>query len=169
MFTINGIPAHPLVIHAVVVLLPLATLGAVLVAARPAWRRAFGVPVLLVAVVGVVAVPVATQSGEQLKEALPGPNPQIAIHEYRADMLLPWAVAFVVVLAVAVLAGVVADRRARVGDDAGTTTTRTSSRLVVGAAVLAALLGLVVTGLVVWIGDAGATAVWGGVGTSTRS
>ncbi|MCW2716604.1 DUF2231 domain-containing protein [Pseudonocardia sp.] len=166
MFTINGIPAHPLVIHAVVVLLPLAALGAVLIAVRPRWRRAFGVPVLLVALVGVAAVPLATQTGEQLQRALPGPNPLIEIHEGRADMLLPWAVAFLVLLAVAVIGGIVADRRARPTDApaGGTTTTRSPARVVTAVGVLAALLGLVVAGLVVWIGEAGATAVWQGVG-----
>ncbi|MBN9100801.1 MULTISPECIES: DUF2231 domain-containing protein [unclassified Pseudonocardia] len=158
MFTINGIPAHPLVIHAVVVLLPLATLGALLIAVRPRLRRTFGIPVLLMALVGVAAVPVATQTGEQLQRVLPGPNPLIQIHEQRGNTLLPWAVAFLVVLAVAV---VTEFRTSRPVDGA---TTRTSSRVTTIATVLAAVLGLVVTGLVVWIGDAGATAVWKGVG-----
>jgi len=159
MFTINGIPAHPLVIHAVVVLLPLATLGAVLIAARPRWRRTYGIPVLLVTLVGVAAVPIATNTGERLQRALPGPNPLIEVHEYRADILLPWAVAFLVVLAVAVITGSRAGRPDTTGGS-----TRTASLVGTGTSVLAALLGLVVTGLVVWIGDAGATAVWQGVG-----
>lgn len=156
MPSIGGLPLHPLVVHAVVVLLPLATLGAVLIAVRPAWRRAFGVPVLLIALVGVVAVPIATNSGEDLQRALPGPNPLLEVHEQRGDTLLPWAIGFLVVLAVAVLSGIRADRAAE-----GTVATRT--RLTVVAGVLAAVLGIVATGLVVWIGDAGATAVWQGV------
>ncbi len=35
---INGLPIHPLVVHGVVVLLPLAILGTIAIAARPAWR-----------------------------------------------------------------------------------------------------------------------------------
>lgn len=159
MFTVNGIPAHPLVIHAVVLLLPLATLGAVLIAIRPRWRRTYGIPVLLVALVGVAAVPIATNTGEQLQRALPGPNPLIEVHEYRADMLLPWAVAFLVVLAVAVITGFGGGQPGPSGSAVAT-----STRLATLATVVAALLGLVVTGLVVWIGDAGATAVWQGVG-----
>ncbi len=158
MFTINGIPAHPLVIHAVVVLLPLATLGAVLIAVRPRWRRSLGGAVLFIAVVGVAAVPLATQTGEQLQRALPGPNPLIELHQQRGDTLLPWAVAFLVVLAVAVLT------EFRPGRPVDGGTTRTSSRLTTIASVVAAVLGVVVTGLVVWIGDAGAAAVWRGVG-----
>jgi hypothetical protein len=72
MIMVNGIPAHPLVIHAVVVLLPLATLGTIAMAIRPRWRRALGIPVALVALAGGIAVPIATQTGEQLQRALNG-------------------------------------------------------------------------------------------------
>ena len=67
MLTVDGIPAHPLVVHAVVVLLPLAAVGTLLVVARPLWRQQLGVWVLLLALAGVAAVPVATQTGEQLQ------------------------------------------------------------------------------------------------------
>ncbi len=161
MVTIDGIPAHPLVIHAVVVLLPLAALGTLAVAARPSWRRQLGVPVLLLALAGVAAVPVAVQTGEQLKAALGGQNPLIDVHQARAGLLLPFAIAFLVLLAVTVLVGKRADR-AEPGSGGGTTT---ATRVTIGSGVLAAVLGLVVLGLVVWIGDAGATAVWQGVGS----
>ena len=59
MLTVDGIPAHPLVVHAVVVLLPLAAVGTLLVVARPLWRRQLGVWVLLLALAGTAAVPVA--------------------------------------------------------------------------------------------------------------
>ncbi len=65
MLTVGGIPAHPLVVHAVVVILPLAALGTLAIAARPAWRRQLGVWVLLLGIVGVGAVPLAKQTGER--------------------------------------------------------------------------------------------------------
>ncbi len=153
MPTVDGLPLHPLVVHAVVVLLPLAALGTLLVVVRPAWCRAFGVPVLLLALVGVAAVPVATSTGEQLQAALPGPNPLIAVHQDRGEILLPVAITFLVLLAVAVLAGRRADRK-----------NSEPSRATTAVGVLAAVAGLAVTGLVIWIGHAGATAVWQGVG-----
>ena len=88
MLTVGGVPAHPLVVHAVVVLLPLAAVGTLLVVARPLWRRQLGVWVLLLALAGVAAVPVATQTGEQLQRALGGGGPLVEIHEHRADTLL---------------------------------------------------------------------------------
>jgi hypothetical protein len=155
MITVNGIPAHPLVIHAVVALLPLATLGAIAMAVRPRWRRAVGIPVALIALVGVIAVPIATQTGEQLQRALNGGGPLVAIHERRADGLLPWAIVFVVLVIATVAIGIRSDRLGPEGSPA-------LRRAAVAVGVLAALLGIVVTGLVVWIGDAGAAAVWQG-------
>jgi hypothetical protein len=157
VLSVNGLPLHPLVVHAVVVLLPLAALGAVLIAARPAWRRAFGVPVLLIALVGVGAVPIATNSGDALHFALGPANPLIEVHEQRADQLLPYAVVFLVLLAVSVISGIRADRAAPAG------TVAVSTQVTIVAGVLAAAAGLVVTGLVVWIGDSGASSVWQGV------
>jgi hypothetical protein len=156
VLSVNGLPLHPLVVHAVVVLLPLAALGAVLVAVRPAWRRAFGVPVLLIALVGVGAVPLATRSGDDLHHALGPANQLIEVHEQRGDQLLPYAVVFLLLLAVAVISGIREDRAAPAG------TVATSTRVTVISGVLAAVAGLVVTGLVVWIGDSGAVAVWQG-------
>lgn len=161
MPTVDGLPLHPLVVHAVVVLLPLAALGAVVVAARPVWRQRFGVPVLLLAIVGVVSVPIATQTGEQLESALPGPNPLIQIHEERAETLLPVAALFLALLAVAVLTGLRADRAPTAG---GGTAVATRSRVTTVAAVLAAVAGLVTTAIVVWVGHAGSAAVWQGIG-----
>jgi len=40
-FTINGLPLHPLLVHAVVVLLPLAAVGSIIIAVVPKWRRRY--------------------------------------------------------------------------------------------------------------------------------
>ena len=165
MLTVDGIPAHPLVVHAVVVLLPLAAVGTLLVVARPAWRRQLGIWVLLLALGGVAAIPVATQTGEQLEHAIGG-SELIAIHEERAETLLIPAMIFLLLLAATVLTG----RRADAPVDgpgaahAVTTNTATMHRVTLVTGVLAALAGLVVTGLVVWIGHAGSVAAWSGVG-----
>lgn len=175
MFTVAGLPLHPLVIHAVVVLLPLAAIGTVLLALRPAWRRPLGVPTLLVALVGVIAVPLAITSGSQLRAALGGGGPLVVEHAARAAFLLPAAVAFLLLLA----GGLHAERTARWRDGIaracrsrnvgpGTATARTTitparARVATALTALAAVVGVVVTALVVWIGHSGATAVWLGV------
>jgi hypothetical protein len=164
MLTVDGIPAHPLVVHAVVVLLPLAAVGTLLVVARPVWRQQLGVWVLLLALGGVAAIPVATQTGEQLEHALGG-GELIKIHEERADKLLIPALIFLALLAATVLTGRRAGARADGPGAAHALTggTATLSRVTLITGVLAALAGLVVTGLVVWIGHAGSAAAYSGV------
>lgn len=165
MLTVDGIPAHPLVVHAVVVLLPLAAVGTLLVVARPVWRQQLGVWVLLLALGGVAAVPVATQTGEQLERALGGGD-LIKIHEERAETLLIPALIFLALLAATVLTGRRAGARAE-GPGAAhalTGNTATLSRVTLITGILAALAGLIVTGLVVWIGHAGSAAAYSGIG-----
>lgn len=163
MWVIDGIPLHPLVVHAVVVLLPLAALGAVVIAVRRSWRRSLGIPVLLLALAGVAAVPVATASGAQLWTALGVQNPVIEIHMQRASWLLPVALGFLVLLAGAVLTELAAVR-AEAGAHAAPGATVVQYRVATGLSILAALTGLAVSAIVVWVGHAGATAVWQGIG-----
>ncbi|GAA3222625.1 hypothetical protein GCM10017691_08880 [Pseudonocardia petroleophila] len=157
MYTVAGLPLHPLIVHAVVVLLPLATVGTLAAAALPAWRRALAIPTLLVALAGAVAVPLASSSGWRLRSTMGGGSPLVAEHAARASFLLPAAVLFVALLAAVVFA----DRRVPVaaGGHAGPAPA-SASRLAAGLAVAAAVVGVVVTALVVWIGHAGASAVW---------
>jgi hypothetical protein len=164
MWTIDGIPLHPLVVHAVVVLLPLAALGAVVIAVRRSWRRSLGVPVLLLALVGVAAVPLATTTGAQLWTALGVNNPLLDVHAQRAGWLLPAALGFFVLLAGAVLTEL-AVVRAELGAHAAPFAATARTRIAAAAlSVLAALVGLVVTAIVVWVGHAGSLVVWQGIG-----
>jgi hypothetical protein len=163
MWTIDGIPLHPLVVHAVVVLLPLAALGAIVIAVRRSWRRTFGIPVLVIALAGVAAVPMATTTGTQLWTALGVNNPLLDVHAQRATWLLPLALGFLVLLAGAVLTELAAVR-AEVGAHAAPADTATRYRVATGLSVLAALAGLAVTAVVVWVGHAGSVVVWQGIG-----
>ncbi|MFN8157620.1 MAG: DUF2231 domain-containing protein [Candidatus Nanopelagicales bacterium] len=64
--TITNLPWHPLVVHAAIVLIPLAALGAVLVAIKSAWNRLHGLIVVVLAFIGAGASVVAKESGEKL-------------------------------------------------------------------------------------------------------
>ena len=160
MIIINGLPAHPLIIHLVVVLLPLAAIGAVLLAARVTWQRTLGIPVLLLALVGTIAVPLATETGDQLSNAIGGGGPLVAIHQQRAGHLLPYAILFTVLVLLTVALRGYTDRTADPRQ------AQTQALITRALAVLAAVSGIVVTGLVVWIADAGASAVWQGIGAT---
>jgi uncharacterized membrane protein len=140
--TITGLPLHPLVVHAVIVLVPLAALGAVLVAWKAAWDRRYGWLVVLTAFVATGSAFVAKESGERLasRVGVPLEHEQIA-------RLMP---VFAGLLFLAVTGLWWYDRG---GDD-----TWTRARVVLATlTVVAALLALV---WVVRAGDSGATAVW---------
>lgn len=69
--SIGGLPLHPLVVHAVVVLVPLVALGVIAVAVVPRWSTTYGNLLLIVTVVGTASIPVAEHTGEQLRATLP--------------------------------------------------------------------------------------------------
>ncbi|RFA16159.1 hypothetical protein B7R21_01855 [Subtercola boreus] len=87
----NGLPLHILLVHVVVIVLPAAALLTVLGALWPAFRRKLGVLTPIVALVGLISVPLATNAGEWLEERL-NSTPLIQAHVALGDTLLPWAV-----------------------------------------------------------------------------
>ena len=71
MNTVNGLPAHVLLVHAVVVLLPLSALLLVLTALSPAIRRRLAGPNAVLSVLMVLLVPLTTSAGEWLESRVP--------------------------------------------------------------------------------------------------
>lgn len=65
---INGVPAHPLLIHFVVVLVPLATLALLACSLWPSVMRRFGLSLPVLALVALATVPLTTHAGEWLAE-----------------------------------------------------------------------------------------------------
>ena len=89
---VNGIPLHPLVVHAVVVLLPLATLGTLAIALRPRWRTRYGPLVVAAALVAAVLCPVATSSGEALEKRVGNPGEHADLGEALVWFAIPLVV-----------------------------------------------------------------------------
>ena len=162
--TISGLPAHILLVHVVVVLLPLTAIALVVAALWPAARRRLAVPTFVLAVVAVGSVPLATQAGEWLERRLPRTE-LLAAHTHIGDSITPWA-AGLGLMAFVVAAREVLARRAARADGPGTT--RAPQRLIGGTAatVVIAVLVVVVAAGTVWstyrIGDSGARAAWEG-------
>jgi hypothetical protein len=102
--TVRGLPLHVLVVHAVVVLVPLAAVGALLSAVWPAVRRQFGALAVAAAAVATVLVPIATGSGENFERRL-GAEELVKNHSSWAGRMLPT----MIVLLVAVVALVLVD------------------------------------------------------------
>ncbi|SEC24132.1 hypothetical protein SAMN04489844_1937 [Nocardioides exalbidus] len=148
---INGLPVHPLVVHAVVVLLPLACLGTIALAVRPAWRERYGLLVVACAALSTALIPVATSSGEALETRVGDPG----VHAQLGDQLIWFAVPLLVLSA----AMVWLDRRASTSP--GATGGRSPVGVVRAVSVLALVAALAASVQVYRVGDSGAHAVWG--------
>jgi hypothetical protein len=164
-----GLPLHVLVVHAVVVLVPLAVLGAVLIAVWPTARHRYGLLVLGLAVVATALIPIATSAGEGLEHVLPR-SAAMEAHTSLGDTLLPVAAAMLVAVAGLVgverYAGRAQDRRRAAEPAAGRTATAVAVRTWVRPTVLVlsaltVVLAAVTAVQVVRIGDSGARAAWG--------
>jgi hypothetical protein len=88
---IDGLPAHVLLVHFVVVLVPLTALAAVVCAVQPRYARRLGLVLPLLGLVTLGLVPVTTHAGEWL-EARVGNDPLVHKHAELGDGLLPWAI-----------------------------------------------------------------------------
>jgi len=93
--TIFGLPLHPLVVHATVVIVPLAALLLIASAVSGRVRRWAGWLTPAVATLALVLVPLSTSTGENLEGAV-GESPLVETHAELADQLLPWAIGMVV-------------------------------------------------------------------------
>lgn len=146
---VTGLPLHALVLHAVVVLLPLAVIGSVAIAILPAARARFGWLVVGVAAAATALVPIATMSGENLARRLPE-TPEIARHEELGDLMLYFALPM---LAAVVALMVVHEVNRRNRPNWAKLATAAAAVLAVGFSVAAGIH-------VIRVGDAGSRSVW---------
>ncbi|MEU2923790.1 DUF2231 domain-containing protein [Streptomyces sp. NPDC007251] len=155
MTLINGLPAHVLLVHVVVVLIPLTALALVAAAVWPRAARRLGVLLPLLAFVALASVPLTTQAGEWLERHV-ADDALVRRHTELGDGLLPWALGLFVLAAVVWWAG----RRAQTesGRAGGLRWSALPVRIVVGVLSLAVAVGAVVD--VYRIGDSGAKAAW---------
>lgn len=149
--TLFGLPAHPLLVHIPIVLLPLVGIGAIAIAVSPKARRRFGTVVLVLAGVAFIGTVLAAGSGEGLVESVDS-SAALRKHVDLAEAMRP--LAFVLLLAVGGL--VIIDQLTRRGRSVPRWT-----GAALGAATIA--LAVVTTGWLVAVGHNGAEATWGKV------
>ena len=153
---LNGIPLHPLVVHAAVVLAPMAALASVLMVV-PRWRGLARWPALVLAVGAALAVHAATLTGQDLLEASGIDSPLIESHMEWGERLrlATWALAALTAVAFRALPHRIRAPGER--DAAGRVAVLEKSLTVVlpVVAVLVLVLAFVT-------GEAGARSVWGG-------
>ena len=141
---INGLPLHPLVVHAAVIFGPIAALVA-LAFLVPRWRLKLRWPMVALALLATASIVAAYLTGDNFLEHKPElrTSPQVQTHEDRAGQLLWVTIAFGVI---ALASGWFATR---------TGALRIVLDVLLGVAAIATLV------LVFLTGEAGARAVWG--------
>jgi len=78
---ITGLPVHPLIIHVVVIMLPVAALAMVALVFLPTLRRHYLLPTLVALLVGAGSAFVAKQSGEALQNRVGSPGEHAELGE----------------------------------------------------------------------------------------
>jgi hypothetical protein len=158
--TIHGTPLHPLVVHAAVVLIPLAALAGILFAGRAAWRWWLRWPMVVSSVLAAGAVGLAYLSGRSLNNqrfatAQGVLRDAINSHRHWAHLLILATGIYLLIVLVAAWA---------LGGPSALISGRGARQTVAGwgvpMEVLLVIGALVVLVLVVRTGDAGAKAVW---------
>ena len=148
MSTFNGLPAHALLVHFIVVLAPLTAILAILCAVWPAARERLVWLVLALAIVTGILTPLTTEAGEWLAHRT-ARSPLVHTHAGLGDTMIYFSGAlFIAALLLAVL-------HLRAGRGKPLSTVLSA---VVAAFVLVAGLATIVQ--TYRIGDSGAKATW---------
>jgi ABC-type branched-subunit amino acid transport system permease subunit len=149
--TLWGLPAHALLVHAIVVLAPLTAVLEILCGLWPAARRRLVWLVVALAGATTVLTPLTTDAGEWLKDQQGSISPILQEHADRGDWMIYFSVAlFMVSLALAVLHWL--EGRSD----------RPRMAATVAVAIVALLVGVSSIVTVAQIGHSGAESVWGG-------
>lgn len=161
----SGLPAHPLLLHIPVILIPVAAVGALVFAVYPRWIPRYGIALGLVTVVALAGLFLTMGAGSALRDALHlnggfGPSALVQRHAHAADqlrlvMLAVTAVLLVTVTAFRIVAGMPSGV-AFVDSLAASATVRAALRIAL------AVLAIGCCYLVFHAGDLGAKAVWQG-------
>lgn len=147
MSTLNGLPAHALLVHFIVVLAPLVAVLEILAGLFSSVRSRLVWLILALAAITTALTPITTSAGEWLEKRV-GPSAALETHTGRGD----WMIYISSALLVVALLLVVVHLRERRTDSTG---------LRVAVAIVAILVGVTAIVQVVRIGESGARAVWG--------
>lgn len=155
---INGLPAHPLIVHMAVVLIPVAALLAITYAAVPLWRWSTRWPMVGTSIAAMGAVMLAYFSGRSFLEQRPELESIVQPHEERAEILFWLSIVFVCVVLLSAFAlggpsALVSGRGARGRHAPLIEWTLMAMLIIISVAVVA---------MTFQTGDKGARMVWGG-------
>ena len=157
--TLLGLPAHALLVHAAVILVPLAAIALLVTGWKASWRKHYSLPVAILAVAGAVFAFLAKESGEPLEHSVKeaaraaGANARFGDHPEQGDTAFVFALLF----AAAAVAFWAVDRYHE-----KFSWPKQSGRIAYGVALIPAALALVTIAIA---GHSGAKLVWKDVGS----
>lgn len=158
MDTINGLPAHPLLVHVVVIAIPVAALAAVVSVVWPRARAWLGPTPAILSLIALVFLPLVTSAGESLEDSLGvEPSGPLADHVLWGDKVILWVGPLFGLTALwwLLTSDRLADPRGRYLADGA----QRWVRIVVGVLTVVAAVGA--TAITIRVGDLGAQSVWG--------
>jgi hypothetical protein len=145
---IFGLPVHPLIVHAAVILVPLVALSALAMSYWPSFSRRYGGPVLILAVVAQLSLFLAKASGEPFQQRL---NKDIERHANFGEIAPFTFIPLLVLL-------YIRWRMDKSGATVGSANVRRSVSILLALAAILALVYIYLTG------HSGAESVWGWLG-----
>jgi uncharacterized membrane protein len=160
MSELFGLPAHPLLVHIPVVLIPVAAIGLIAIAVRPSWSRAGRWPVLVLSFVGMLGAIFAAGAGESLEEQIVAKEGRqglanLADHAEAGDIARNLSIVLFAVTLLVVFVPWYLERR-RAGNDTAVAP-KWVRPVLIGLAVLGSVAAV---GSVVSAGHSGARSVW---------
>lgn len=150
MNVVNGLPAHVLLVHFMVVLVPLTAVLEIVCALWGAARRRLVWLVLILAAVSMVLTPLTIDAGEWLFNLHKDPSPILREHADRGELMTYFSVALLLVAILLVVLHILESR----SDER-----RVASKAV--TALVAIAVGIASMVQIYRVGDAGSQSVWG--------
>lgn len=160
-WSFNGLPLHPLFVHAVVMLVPIATVAAIVGSLWPAARRKLGIVTPLLTLAAAASAAFTMQAGEWL-EGQVKETPLVEAHTDGAEAVPPWII-FMVAAVVAQWLWFRLQEKTKAAGAAPRFTPAVSRAASWALATLVIVSSLGATAIIAIVGDAGARAVWDGV------
>ena len=154
-----GLPAHPLLVHVPVALIPLCAVGAIVIVVSASWRQRIGWIVVALAGVAVVASQLAASSGEEFQEALDKESELIHRHAELGETFVWFAIAFFVAL-LALMIWDTMQRRAEAGAGGSDPKEPAGRTVALILSIVVVITALGASYRVYQVGHSGAKAVW---------
>jgi len=154
-----GLPAHPLLVHVPVALIPLCAAGAIVIAVSSSWRQRIGWVVVVLAGIAVIASQLAASSGEEFQDALDKESELIHRHAELGETFVWFAIAFFAAL-LALMIWDTMQRRAEAGAGGGDRQRSTGRTVSLILSIVVVITALGASYRVYQVGHSGAKAVW---------